>query len=57
VQGVSLKEAKRIGPQRLLDALDGLPEENAHCADLAVNTLQKAISDLPRAVGPLLELL
>ena len=57
VQGVSLREVKRIGPQRLIDALDGLPEESVHCADLAVNTLQKAISELPRVVGPLLELL
>jgi nitrogen fixation NifU-like protein len=44
VQGMSLKEADEIRPQDLLAALDGLPEENAHCAELAVNTLREAIA-------------
>ena len=57
VQNMSLKEARRIRPQQLIDALDGLPEESTHCADLAVKTLHKAISDLLRAAGPPLELL
>jgi NifU-like protein involved in Fe-S cluster formation len=29
----------------LIVALDGLPEENVHCAELAVNALRKAIAD------------
>ena len=57
VQGMSLKEARRIRPQQLIDALDGLPEASVHCAALAVNTLHEAISDLPRVAGPPLELL
>ena len=57
VRGMSLNEAKRIRPQQLIDALDGLPEASTHCADLAVNTLQKAISDIPRTAGKPLKLL
>ena len=44
VQGMSLEEASEIDPEDLVRALDGLPEENAHCAALAVNTLRQAIS-------------
>jgi len=47
VQGMSLEEAKRIRPQRLIDALDGLPEESVHCAELAVTTLKEAIGNRP----------
>jgi len=43
VTGMSLGEAGEITPQDLLAALDGLPEEHAHCAELAVSTLQNAI--------------
>ena len=43
VKGMSLHEAEAIRPEDLLKALDGLPEENVHCAELAVSTLQNAI--------------
>jgi nitrogen fixation NifU-like protein len=43
VAGISLEEANEIRPQDLLSALDGLPEENVHCAELAVSTLQNAL--------------
>ena len=43
VQGMSLEEASKVRPGDLLEALDGLPEENAHCAELAVSTLQNAL--------------
>jgi nitrogen fixation NifU-like protein len=43
VQGMSLTEAGEVRPKDLLEALDGLPAENAHCADLAVSTLQNAL--------------
>ena len=46
VRGLSPTEAKRISPQRLIDTLDGLPEESVHCAELAVATLRKAIDRL-----------
>jgi nitrogen fixation NifU-like protein len=51
VQGMSLKGASRIRPEDLIAALDGLPEENVHCAELAVNTLQEAIANRHRAEG------
>ena len=43
VQGMSLPEAREIKPQDLIAALDDLPAESAHCAELAVSTLQEAI--------------
>jgi nitrogen fixation NifU-like protein len=43
VQAKTLAEAQRITPQDLIAALDGLPEDHEHCAELAVNTLHKAI--------------
>jgi nitrogen fixation NifU-like protein len=49
VQGMSLKEASGIRPENLIAALDGLPEENVHCAELAVSTLRTAIENRPRA--------
>jgi nitrogen fixation NifU-like protein len=49
IQGMLLEEASRISPQDLIDALDGLPEESVHCAELAVNTLWEAITNRPRA--------
>jgi nitrogen fixation NifU-like protein len=43
VRGLALDEAEEIDPQDLLLALDGLPEESTHCAQLAVETLRKAL--------------
>jgi len=40
VRGMSLEEAGEIKPEDLIAALDGLPEESLHCAELAVNTLR-----------------
>jgi len=48
IQGLTIDEACEIHPKDLLAALDGLPEENVHCADLAVYTLQEALVDLGR---------
>ena len=45
VRGITLEEASTVETGDLLAALDGLPEESAHCAKLAVDTLQKAIDD------------
>jgi nitrogen fixation NifU-like protein len=44
-KGKSVLEAQKITQQDVLDALDGLPEENLHCALLAANTLKEAIKD------------
>jgi len=43
--GKSIPEAMKLTQQDILNALGGLPEESAHCALLAVNTLKEAIKD------------
>jgi nitrogen fixation NifU-like protein len=43
VTGMAVEEAEWVLPDDLVDALDGLPEENMHCAGLAVSTLQNAL--------------
>ena len=52
VRRMSLKEAGEIRPEDLIAALDGLPEESLHCAELAVSTLRHALErylgDQPR---------
>jgi nitrogen fixation NifU-like protein len=45
VQGMSLEEASGIRPEDLIAALDGLPEDSVHCAELAVKTLWEAIAN------------
>ena len=44
-KGKSIEDALMIDEKTLLDALDGLPDENLHCATLGVHTLRKAIED------------
>ena len=43
--GKSISETMELTQQDVLNALGGLPEESAHCALLAVNTLKEAIKD------------
>jgi nitrogen fixation protein NifU and related proteins len=50
-RGLSLEAAARITPQELIAALDGLPQQNTHCAELAVNTLREAIDTHSRHEG------
>lgn len=45
VKNKTVDEAFQIGPEKVLSALDGLPDENVHCAYLAANTLKKALKD------------
>jgi nitrogen fixation NifU-like protein len=45
LRGMRLADARKLKPQQLTDALDGLPPENEHCADLAIMTLRRAITD------------
>lgn len=47
--GRTTEDAKRIKTEELMDALGGLPEEHAHCAQLAVTTLKLAIAELDTA--------
>ncbi len=46
VRGMYIEDAWKINEQDLLDALDGLPDENLHCATLCVNTLRKALDKI-----------
>lgn len=43
VKGKNIDDAINITKEDLINALEGLPEENLHCAALAVGTLGKAI--------------
>jgi nitrogen fixation NifU-like protein len=42
-EGLTVSEAAAIQPPDVIRALDGMPESNAHCANLAVKTLRKAL--------------
>ena len=44
-KGKTVKEAFLIGPEEILRALGGLPEESVHCAALAARTLKNALQD------------
>lgn len=44
-KGKDIQEARHISQEVILSALDGLPEESAHCAFLASLTLNKAIEN------------
>jgi nitrogen fixation NifU-like protein len=48
VRGLSPEEALKISADKLIRALDGLPAESVHCAELTVNTLRAAVADLPK---------
>jgi len=45
VRGMSLGKAFQVTQHDLVAALDGLPEESLHCAELAVSTLREAIAN------------
>lgn len=42
----TLEEAGKITSEELLEALDGLPDDHLHCAELAVMTLRDALIDI-----------
>ena len=44
VTGLTVQEAMKVTSKTLMDYLGGLPLENTHCADLAVNTLKGALA-------------
>ncbi len=41
----TLDEAQKITSEELITALDGLPDDHLHCAELAVMTLREAVID------------
>jgi nitrogen fixation NifU-like protein len=44
-KGKTVVQALRINGQSVLDALEGLPEDSAHCAQLAADALNQAVKD------------
>ena len=44
-KGKTIDEIREITPDRITEALGGLPPDHAHCASLAVGTLQLALTD------------
>lgn len=51
VKGRPLDQGLQITAAELLQALGGLPEEEAYCAELAVSTLREAVSGYARGRG------
>jgi len=45
IKGKNIDEVRKYTQQDVLDSLGGLPEENKHCALLAINTLKEAIEN------------
>jgi len=45
IENRSLDEAKKLKPEDIDAALNGLPEDHKHCAELAIRTLKRAIDD------------
>lgn len=48
VRGKEVREVLILEKEDVIKELGGLPEENEHCAQLAVVTLKKALSDYDR---------
>jgi nitrogen fixation protein NifU and related proteins len=46
VKGKSIDNAGKLTSKDIIDALDGLPKENEHCAQLAANALKEALKKL-----------
>ena len=44
-EGQTVFDAMRIDAARIVEALGGLPGTHQHCAELAAETLKKAIQD------------
>jgi len=45
IKGKTIENALKIKSDELINVLGGLPKENLHCSDLAVNTLHKALKN------------
>ncbi len=44
-KGKNLTEIKQMKDEDLINALDGLPDENLHCARLMIGTLHRAVQE------------
>lgn len=45
VKGKGIEDAIKVTSQDIIEALEGMPEENLHCGKLAADTLQKTINN------------
>ncbi len=43
IEGLTLDQTSDILPEQIVEALEGLPEEHLHCAELAVSAFQNAM--------------
>jgi len=43
IEGKSLREAEKLTAKEIDEALQGLPDDHKHCAELAVRTLRRTI--------------
>ena len=48
VEGKPTVEAWAIGPQEIIEYLETLPEDHAHCAELSIGALYLALSNLKK---------
>ena len=46
--GKASKEIEKVTGEMILEVLEGLPEDNVHCAFLAAETLQEALKACPQ---------
>ncbi len=53
-EGKTLPEAGRITPENVIRYLETLPENESHCADLAVAALRLALDDARAKTSPVL---
>lgn len=47
IEGISIDDANKLTRKQIVDALGGLSPQKQHAAALAIETLHKAISNLP----------
>ncbi|MFX0073999.1 MAG: iron-sulfur cluster assembly scaffold protein, partial [Candidatus Hermodarchaeota archaeon] len=45
IENKTVDDAKKLQPEDVDVALNGLPEDHKHCAELAIRTLRRAIDD------------
>ena len=44
IEGKPIEYAENLSPKEIDEALQGLPEDHKHCAELAARTLRRAIT-------------
>ena len=45
IENKSVEDAEQVTAEKIDNALNGLPDDHKHCADLAFRTLQRALDD------------